>query len=128
MNKETTSNVFTLEDLEEAKDNSGLIKSYPLNIIWAILQGKIIDEKVWNYIFDPEIQMQDTLLDVLKLLPHSREFEKKKIVDILMKRDYFNENRLRDWLHEFKGSEELYKYLLSQYFNSKESSEKSEKE
>lgn len=115
-----TPNIFTLNHLDKATETSGLIRSKSLYIVVEILRGKKIDKSIWDYLLDPQSHRQDVLIDVLKRLPHKRIREKKKIINVLIERDYFTETRLRDWAEHFVSSERLSKHLLDKFFAKKE--------
>jgi hypothetical protein len=114
-----TSNTFTLKRLSKDTETSGLIRSKSLCIVAAILRGEKIHKSIWDYLFDPQSHRQDVLIDVLKRLPHKRVRIKKKIINVLIERDYFTETRLRDWAEHFVGSEQLSKHLLDKFFAKK---------
>lgn len=117
---ETTSSIFTLEDMKKAKEISGFVGSNSLNIIHAILNNKTISKTVWGYVFEEAPRRQDILIDVLRRIPHTRVVEKKMILDVLIERDYFSdENKVREWMERFVGSEELAKHLLDEVIKRK---------
>lgn len=106
------STAFTFEELEQLKEV--FIRSKSIIIVYQILQNRDIHQSIWDYL--SKERHLNVLEDVLSALPKARVFEHKKMLDILIKSNTLNENRLRDYLVRYTSSEELSKYLLEGYF------------
>lgn len=115
----STEKEISLKDFLQIKEQKieGFIKSNSLFVVYHITHGKTISKDLMDYFLDEN--REDILIDILKRTPHEYGDIKKSIIDVLYDRQYFNENKLRDWVERFNGSAELTRYLLGKKFSKK---------
>jgi hypothetical protein len=117
METKTTLKTFNLEAFKELKVSGRYKMSNSLIIVHAIANHQKISDDIWEYFSEDKGHRQAVLVDILKRIPDKHLNEKKKIIDILFKVNYFEGmNKAREWTERLVSSKELSKYFLNKVF------------